>query len=236
MPRANLLTKPRRLVLRRSSRADDASPATTPSTPTVTNIEFVAYAEDCILSGVVGLAADRLSDLINSHDELELEDVLVTALHESKAIEVRTVRIKRDEILVVHAPEPRGRTDRRQRTRQHAVTARLGPYTVSGYVHTLPGADPLTSLRRRPPMIAMTDAVIEFTLDGERQERHAQTLLLNHELADSIVLGTNTENQPFPDLTVEDGILIAKDFTGELRQPDGPDADSGLDAIARGAA
>jgi hypothetical protein len=180
-------------------------------------IEFVAYAEDCILSGHVRLAADRLSDLVNDHEELELVDVLVADLSGGEGFEVHQLLIKRDEILVLHATGPRGRVDRRQRTRQHPIVAKLGPYEVRGYIHALPGADPIAGLRRRRPIVALTDAVIEYWVGRERQRRRVSTVLINRELADMIVEGNEEEDELAGlEMPVDTSGPLIKDFTGEV--------------------
>jgi hypothetical protein len=150
-------------------------------------IDFVAYAEDCVLSGRVRLAADRLSDLVNQHEQIELVDVLVSDLVGGDAIEVHEMIVNRDEILVLDATGPRGREDRRHRTRQVPIVARLGPYEVSGYLHVVPGHDPLASLRRGRALVALSDAVIAYEVGGEPRRRDHGTALVNWVLADSII-------------------------------------------------
>lgn len=48
-----------------------------PSGLATRQVEFVAYAVDCVLSGYVRLDADRLTDLLNVHEEVQLIDVFV---------------------------------------------------------------------------------------------------------------------------------------------------------------
>jgi hypothetical protein len=116
-----------RLAFRPRANAPEPSPAAGPP-----EIDFVAYAEDCVLSGRVRLAADRLSDLVNDHEQVELVDVLVTDLVGSEPIAVHEVAIGRSDILVLHATGPRGRTERRSRTRQMPIVATVGPYGPIG--------------------------------------------------------------------------------------------------------
>ena len=47
---------------------------------------------------------------------------------------------------------------------------KVGPYEVQGFLHGLPGADPVASIRRRKPMIPLTDARIEYVVNGEPRE------------------------------------------------------------------
>jgi hypothetical protein len=207
--------EPLRLVFRPTPPATP-SQSPEPLPDAAPEVDFVAYAEDCVLSGRVELAADRLSDLINAHEQLELSNVLVEALTGGSAFEVRDLAIRRDEVLVVHATGPRGRRDRRQRTRQHPIVAKVGPYEVRGYVHALPGADPIASLRRRRPMVPLTDAVIEYVVGPDPIRRRVSTLLFNRELADWIVEGGGEEDPLDGFVMPSDEGPLVKDFTGDI--------------------
>jgi hypothetical protein len=187
-----------------------------PRSPSANGIEFIGYAEDCTLSGRLDLAGDRLSDVMNETESLLLLNVLVTDLADGHAIELRELQVARDDLLLVHGSGPRGRADRRTRTRQHPVVARLGPYEVRGYVHTLPGSDPIRSLRRRPAIVALSDAVIEYAIGPTRQRQPVRTVLINRELAAWIVPGTDEDDELSElEIPVETGPLV-KDFTGSV--------------------
>jgi hypothetical protein len=134
-------------------------------------VDFVAYAEDCVLSGRVRLSADRMTDLLNQHDEVNLVDVMVQRLRDSGALEATEVLVRREEILFVHAAGPRGEAARRRRTLLHPLAMQLGPYQIRGYLHALPGSPPLVSIRSREPMVPLTDAWIEYD-DGSLHHRH----------------------------------------------------------------
>ena len=71
-----------RVVFQRPGQSDDPQGADNPipAPALLPLVEFVAYAEDCILYGRVRLAADRLTDMLNEHDEFELVDVMVERL------------------------------------------------------------------------------------------------------------------------------------------------------------
>ncbi len=154
-------------------------------------VDFVAYAEDCVLSGRVRLSAERMSDLLNAHEELELVDVMVQRLEGAGAVEAREVVIHRDEILFVHAAGPRGVPGRRRRTLMHPLAMQIGPYHIRGYFHHLPGSQPLVAIRRRQPMVPLTDAWVEYD-EGSRHHRHrVGAIVVNREQIDWI--GTATE-------------------------------------------
>jgi hypothetical protein len=150
-------------------------------------VDFVAYAEDCVLSGSVRLGAGRLSDLVNANDQLELANVLVRDLAGGDPIQLHELAIARDEILVMQATGPRGRADQRRQTRQVPIVVKIGPYEVNGYIHVLPGADAIASLRRGRRMVALSDAAIDFLVGAEPEHHEVSVILVNWALADSIV-------------------------------------------------
>jgi hypothetical protein len=168
-------------------------PAELPAGPVV---DVVAFAEDCVLSGRLKLTAERLSDLLNENVEFELVDVLVDGLAGGDALDVRDILLHRDELLLVQATEPRGNPRRRRRTLQHPIIAKLGPYEVWGYVHTLPGGVGIESLTRGRPLAALTDAVIEYVVGETLYRREMGVLLINRERVDWIKDGQGEAVQP----------------------------------------
>jgi hypothetical protein len=199
--------------------ANGAEPASAPSVDTARatqQVEFVAYGEDCVLSGVVRLASDRLTDMLNEHDEYLLVDVLAEGLAGDRGVEVTEVLVRRDELFLVHATGPRGNQDRRHRTRSHPVAIQMGPYHVRGYLHVWPGADPVHSILRRQPMVPLTEAWIEFPPASDRQRRRVGTVVVNREQIDWIVPAIRDEvEMPDLPLSAEQGRLL-KDYTGAL--------------------
>jgi hypothetical protein len=180
-------------------------------------VEFVAYAEDCLLSGYVRLGADRLTDLLDDHDELQLVDVHVQGLDASTGSQVPEIVVRRDELLLVHAGDPRGNRGRRRRTLQHPVAIQAGPYHVRGYLPTVPGSDPIASFRHRRPMVPITDAWVDYLAGNVRQRRRVPTLIVNREYVDWIV-EANDDEVEMPEIQLaapSTGLL--KDFTGDLR-------------------
>ncbi|HSL77864.1 MAG TPA: hypothetical protein VK867_13040 [Candidatus Limnocylindrales bacterium] len=177
--------------------------------PLAPEIEFIGYAEDCVLTGHIRLDAARLSDLLNDHDEFELVDVHVESLIGDKIIEVRDVVVPRDDMLAVHAVGPRGERGRRVRTRQHPLAIGTGPYHIRGYLHALPGIDPISSFRHRRTMVALTDALIEYELGSERIQQRANTILVNREQVEWVVegVGDDVETPDLP-LLVDRGPLV----------------------------
>jgi hypothetical protein len=128
-------------------------------------IPFTAYADDCTVRGEIALGADRLSDLLSSTTEYEVKAAAFRALDDGRVVEADSVAILRDDLCMVVASGPRGRADRRLWTRQHPVRARVGPYTVLGYLHASPTIDPMRTTDRRA-IVALTNCVVGYA-EGE---------------------------------------------------------------------
>lgn len=150
-------------------------------------ITFVAYAEDCILSGKAVLDTDRLTDMLNDHDEYLLTGVTVERFDGGEPLDVAEIAAQRDEIFLVHASGPRGDAARRNRTMAQHLTIQMGPYQVRGFFHALPGADPVGALHRRKAMVPITEARIGYLFRGERRETRVETLIVNREQIDWVV-------------------------------------------------
>lgn len=174
---------PGRLRFGFSHAADDASVAAPDDARLVA---FVAYGEDCILSGEAVLNADRLTDMLNAHDEYVLAGVTVERFDGGEPLDVPEIAVARDELFLVHANGPRGDAARRHRTMPQHLAIKMGPYEVRGFFHGLPGADPVVAFRRRKAMVPLTDASIGYTFRGERRETRFDTLIVNREQIDWI--------------------------------------------------
>jgi len=165
---------PRRLRVA-FSRPDEAE------SPPGDEVAFVAYGEDCILFGRTVLDSDRLSDMLNANDEYALLGVTVERLDDGMPIQVDEVVVARDELYLVHASGPRGDAARRRHTLPKHVAMKVGPYEVQGFLHGLPGADPVVAIQRRKPMIPLTGARIAYVVNGEPREDQLDTVILNRE-------------------------------------------------------
>lgn len=209
----------RRLRIRFGPRATDNStePLDEATPPPAPQLEFLAYAEDCVLAGWIRLTTERLTDLLNSHDEYELVDVRAEGFDTAEAMEVRSVIVPRSDLSLVQAVGPRGPRDRRLRTRQHPIAVQVGRYQVRGYLHALPGADPILSFQRRGAMVPLTNASIEFSHGGTVQRRSAATVIVNRQRVDWVAqaLDREVEYPDMPQSTDAAGPLL-KDFTGGI--------------------
>jgi hypothetical protein len=114
-----------------------------------------------------------------------LIDVVSLGL-DGRIVESDRATLSRRDLLAVKAGDPRGNPALRHRTRQFAVAAGAGVYTMHGYIHALPGADPMTQLSRRPTMVPLTDATVAYTTALGRRLDRAATLIVNRDAADWI--------------------------------------------------
>lgn len=172
---------PRRLHLGFGSSRGDSSPLPADDQRLVA---FVAYGEDRILSGEAVLDADRLTDMLNDHDEYVLAGVTVERFDDGVPLDGSEIVVPRDQIFLVHATGPRGDVARRLHTTPQHLAIKMGPYEVRGFFHALPGADPIDALRRRKAMVPITKARIVYTFRGERRETQVETLIVNREQID----------------------------------------------------
>lgn len=206
-----------RMVFRRGHGKQPADTAIARTTRHATReVEFVAYGDGFVASGQIQMDADRLSDMLNAHDEYLLTDVLLERRDEGRSNEVKEVLLQRQEVLLVHAAGPRGSAGRRRRTCAHPVALRMGQYDIRGYLHALPGADPIQGIRRRETMVPLTDAWIEYQSGSVRQRRRVGVVVVNRDWIDWIVPAADDEvEMPDLPLSADQGPLL-KDFTGAL--------------------
>jgi hypothetical protein len=178
-----------RLVLRQPGASAPGADLDTAHLP---EVEFVAYAAADRLSGWIRLDSARLTDMLNDHEEYQLEHVLVERLPDGGTMVIPEFVVRRDELLLVHIAGPRGDRSRRTRTIPGGITVKSGPYLVTGDVHTAPGLDALDFFRRRQPMVPLTDAVIEYRGAAGPVLEMAPTLVVNRDLADWVRRGASS--------------------------------------------
>jgi hypothetical protein len=174
-----------RLVLRQPGAS---APGADIETTGLAEVEFVAYAEDGRLSGRIRLDSARLTDMLNDHEEFQLEHVLAERLPDGGTMVIPEFLVRRDELLLVHAAGPRGDRSRRTRTVPGGITVKSGPYLVTGDIHTAPGLDPLDSFRRRKPMVPLTNALIQYRGPDGLVDELASTIVVNRDLTDWVRL------------------------------------------------
>jgi hypothetical protein len=149
-------------------------------------IEFVGFADDCRVEGRVDLEDARLADLLNSQQSFTLRDVTLVSTADGHSQQFDELEIQRDELDIVVASGPRGDPKRRLATRPSGVTVKLGPYHAEGFMHAPPTANAVRGFSHRFSMVALTDAVLEYSFCGEPVSEWFRTLLVNRDLAVSL--------------------------------------------------
>lgn len=143
-------------------------------------------------------------------------DVYLASLADGHAVAAPVALVARDELIAVYAAGPRGDRARRTRTRPHPLLISAGPSTIRGHLHALPGAAPIASFHQRKPMVALTDAWIEYVSAGTPERYRLSTLIVNRERIDSVQLTSEEAEVQPPELPASESGPLTKDFTGQL--------------------
>jgi hypothetical protein len=151
-------------------------------------IGFDAFYLDQRIFGWVRLSADRLTDLLNAHREIALDNAQVERFSQRGMDWLDRMVLDRDELLAVRAGGRHGDPAKRQRMRLHPLIVRAGPYRIGGYLHARPGVAPLVEIGDRPPMIPLSSAWLEYWSGGQRLSQWVGTILFNRHRADSIAV------------------------------------------------
>lgn len=150
------------------------------------DIDFVGFAEDCRVEGRVDLEDARLADLLNRRKTITVHDCVLVSTLDGHTQEFDKLEISRNELDIVVASGPRGDPKRRLATKPNGVAVKLGPYSAEGFMHAPPTANPVRGFNRRPAMVAVTDAVLEYQFCHEPVSQWFRTLLVNREMAISL--------------------------------------------------
>ena len=151
-----------------------------------TQIDFVGYSDDCTVEGKIELECSRLADMLNDRATIVVHDAILVSTADGRSTRFDELEINRDELGIVVASGPRGDPQRRLATKPNEVKMKLGPYSAAGYMHAPATANPVRGLGRRPVMVAVTDATIEYDYCDERVSQWYRTILVNRELAISL--------------------------------------------------
>jgi hypothetical protein len=146
--------------------------------------DFVAYTREFLVAGLIAMRADRMTDLLNAVDELELLDPVVQWVSDGTVRGSDRLSIERSELIAVKAGDPRGNPARRHPTGRVTVGAGSGRTLMHGCLHVRRGGNAASELGRRPAMIPLTDATIRFNMAGEARTDAAETLIVNRDVVD----------------------------------------------------
>lgn len=179
-------------------------------------IPFSAYAADCTVTAEVELETDRLSDFLATTEGFEVDRAAFQALDDGRVVEADATTILLDDLCLVTATGPRGAPERRVWTRQYPARARVGPYTVYGYLHAAPTIDPFKNTDRRT-ILAFSASVVEYDFCGAPTRVAADALLLNRAKVDSLDPMTDAELGPATRPELKTAVdPRSKDLTGDF--------------------
>jgi len=155
-------------------------------------VGFEAFVPDGRVFGWVRLDADRLTDMLNTHEELLLVNVLIEHL-DGATVTADEAIVRRGELIAVRARGPRGDAARREPTLAHPIIVESGPYLIGGHLHAAPGANPMLRILGREPMVPLTAAWITYRGDTDPRLQLVGTIIVNRELATRIERVTEEE-------------------------------------------
>jgi hypothetical protein len=156
--------------------------------PTVNNaaeVDFLGFADGCRVQGRVAFQDARLADMLNRQSRILVRDAVVVRTSDGFSQAFGELEVDRDELDIVVAEGPRGDPKRRRATACDCVSMQLGPYSAEGFMHS-PQGEAAPGIDDRPPMVAVTDAVLEYRFGDESRSEWFRTLLVNRDLATSI--------------------------------------------------
>jgi hypothetical protein len=141
------------------------------------------YTAEAIIGGWVDLAGQRLSDLLNTEEVLD-----VASVPDLPAENQWTLMDRADMLLVVPPPHIADRRLRSHRVKRNILVL-TGHYVVRGLVHQVPGIalDPFLA-RSRQQFLALTDTRVTSTERPEIDERHAALLVNVRSMAQQLKL------------------------------------------------
>ena len=170
-------------------------------------VEFLAFGEDCTITAKVTMFGDRLTDFLNGQARFLLHSVTFESLEDGHLVSVDSVSLERSDLLVVVGTGPRGSVDQRVDLATARMELQVGPYRILGQRHLPPGVDPEDSVRKREPMVPLTNATIFYTVAGAIVARDVGTVIVNRSLVDWTV-PTADEAVSFPEVEVRSPLAI----------------------------
>ncbi len=178
-------------------------------------IDFVGFAEDCTITGKMTMFGDRLTDFLNGQERYRVHHLECESLEDGHLVATDSLSLERGDLLAVMATGPRGSEKQRVSLQTNRLHVSIGPYMILGRIHTKPGADAVTSVLQREPMIPLTDATVAYELAGAIIARDLPTIIVNRLLIDWISPTTDAASL-FPDVPVRSPFTarLQKDFTG----------------------
>ena len=153
-------------------------------------VDFIAFTADRRIHGLIPLADDRLSDMLNSVPRVVVRGAEIDDLVEGNPTETADLTLAVGSIVAVLVAGRRGVENRRRRTEVHRARIGLNRYVVSGSLHVPPdstdrlsSADPAVVLAGRDILVPLTDATITYDKADMTTTERFETILVNRAYA-----------------------------------------------------
>ena len=149
-------------------------------------VDLIAFTADRRIHGVIPLADDRVSDMLNSVPRVVIRAAVIEDLVGGTAPQTADVTLAIGSIVAVLVAGRRGIDARRRRTEIHRARVGLTRFVVSGSLHVPIGAtnrlassDPAVVLAGRDILVALTDATITYDKGDEPTAERFEAILIN---------------------------------------------------------
>jgi hypothetical protein len=189
-------------------------------------VDLIAFTADRRISGVIPLADDRLSDMLNSVPRVVIRGAMISDLSTSGEPRAADLTLAVGAIVAVVASGRRGSDTRRRRTDVRRTRIGLMRFVVTGLLHEAEGdplpagsSDPAVVLAGRDILVPITDATITYNIGDVVTTEQYDTILINRALATWIDLDDAADDTKLDAEIEADREKVyhasyVKDFTG----------------------
>lgn len=153
-------------------------------------VQLIAFTADSRISGLIPLADDRLSDMLNSVPRIVVRGALIEDFVDGGPPHTADLALPVGSIVAVLVAGRRGVESRRRRTETHRARIGMNRFVVSGSLHVpagnparLSSTDPAVVLAGRDVLVPLTDATITYDRADAPTSEGSETILVNRALA-----------------------------------------------------
>lgn len=149
-------------------------------------VDLIAFTADRRIHGVIPLADDRLSDMLNSVPRVVVRGAVIASLVTDEPPQTADLTLAVGSIVAVLVSGRRGIDGRRRKTELHRARVGLSRFVVSGWLHVPAGThenlvagDPAFVLAGRDVLVPLTDATITYDRADTPTTETFETILVN---------------------------------------------------------
>jgi len=147
-------------------------------------IPFIGYTLGRRFIGYVECEGERLTEMMNRSESIVVREAFVESFEDDTVANLGDGEVDRSILYAVESSGGRGESTRRIHTTHQRLQIKLGPYSVLGLLHSMPGQMTLPYLHSRGPMIPLSDATIGWVSRGALQLRDVGSLIVNRDMLD----------------------------------------------------